>query len=84
MSITCDLIALYMYVWNICVCYMLRVFDPGRLLVVRVGNLKRINMKLRVFDPGRLLVIRVGNLKRINMKLRVFDPGHLLMVRVGN
>jgi len=41
----------------------LRVFDPGRLLVVRVGNLKRTNMKLRVFDPGRLLVVRVENLK---------------------
>jgi len=52
--------------------------------VVRVGNIKRINIKLRVFDPGRFLVVRVGNLKRINIKLRVFDPGHLLVVRVGN
>jgi len=66
MPVTCDLIALYMYVWNVCVCYcMLRVFDPGRLLVVRVGNLKRINIKLRVFDPGRLLVVRVGNLNEL-------------------
>jgi len=30
--------------------------------MVRVGNLKRINIKLGVFDPGRLLVVRVGNL----------------------
>jgi len=62
----------------------LRVFDPGRLLVVRVGNLKRVNIKLRVFDPGRLLVVRVRNLKRVIIKLRVFDPGRLLVVRVGN
>jgi len=50
--------------------------------VVRVGNLKRINIKLK--DPGRLLVVRVGNLKRININLRMFDPGRLLVVRVGN
>ena len=43
---------------------MLRVFDPGRLLVVR-GELQRINHELRVFDPGRLLVIRVGNLNEL-------------------
>jgi len=38
------------------------VFDPGRLLVVRVGNLNDLTNELRVFDPGRLLVVRVGNL----------------------
>ena len=41
---------------------LLRVFDPGRLLVVRVGNLNELTNKLRVFDPGRLLEVRVGNL----------------------
>jgi len=41
---------------------MLRVFDPGRLLVVAVGNLNELTNKLRVFDPRRLLVVRVGNL----------------------
>ena len=40
-----------------------RVFDPGHLLVVRVGNLNDLTNELRVFDPGRLLVVRVGNLK---------------------
>jgi len=30
----------------------LRVFDPGRLLVVRVENLNESINKLRVFDPG--------------------------------
>jgi len=39
----------------------LRIFDLGRLLVVRVGNLNELTNKLRVFDPGRLLVVRVGN-----------------------
>jgi len=39
---------------------MLGVFDPGRLLVVRVGNLNELI--LEVFDPDRLLVERVGNL----------------------
>jgi len=43
----------------------LRVFDPGRLLVVRVGNLNELTNELRVFDPGRLLVVRVRNLKRL-------------------
>jgi len=46
----------------------LRVFDPGRLLVVR-GELKRIENKLRVFDPGRLLVVRVGNLSELKTSL---------------
>ena len=45
----------------------LRVFDPGRLLVVRVGNLKQINIKLRVPDPDRLLVVRVGNLNELTL-----------------
>jgi len=39
----------------------LRVFDPGRLLVVRVGNLNELNFKLRVFDPSSLLVVRMEN-----------------------
>jgi len=52
MPVTSGLIALYICdVWGVCVCYCvkggelkqitneLRVFDPGRLLVVRVGNL---------------------------------------------
>ena len=38
--------------------------------MLRVGNLKRMNIKLRVFDPGRLLVVRVENLKRIKSKAR--------------
>jgi len=46
--------------------HKLRVFDLGRLLVVRVRNLKRIKHKLRVFDPGRLLVVRVGNLNELS------------------
>jgi len=46
---------------------MLRVFDPGRLLV-RVGNLKRIKHKLRVFDPSRLLGVRVGNLNELSKR----------------
>ena len=46
------------------------MFDPGRLLAVRVGNLKRIHIKFRVFDPGRLLVLRVGNLKCVRSKVR--------------
>ena len=41
------------------------MFDPGRLLVVRVGNLNELNIKLRVFDPGRLPVVRVGNLNEL-------------------
>ena len=40
------------------------MFDPGRLLVVRVGNLNE-STEERVFDPGRLLVIRVGNLNEL-------------------
>jgi len=36
------------------------VFDPGRLLVVRVGNLSELI--LGVFNPDRLLLVRVGNL----------------------
>ena len=59
---------------------ILGVFDLGRLLVVRVGNLNELI--LGVFDPGRLLVVRVGNLNELI--LEVFDPGHLLVVRVGN
>ena len=43
----------------------LKVFDPGRLLVVKVRNLNELNMKLRVFDPSRLLVVRVGNLNEL-------------------
>jgi len=45
---------------------MLRVFDPDRLLVVRVENLKRIKHKSKVFDPGRLLAVRVGNLNELS------------------
>ena len=63
--VTCGLIALYICelvfdVWDVCEhdC-MLRVFDPGRLLVVRIGNLNELTIELRVFDPGRLLVVRV-------------------------
>ena len=58
------------------------MFDPGRLLVVRVGNLN--DLKLRVFDLGHLFVVRVGNWKTslIN-KLRVFDLGRLFVVRGG-
>jgi len=41
---------------------LLSVFDPGRLLVVREGNLNELTNKLSVFDPGRLLVVKVGNL----------------------
>jgi len=63
--------------------FLLRVFDPGRLLVVRVGILIELIIKLRVFDPDRLFVVRVGNLNELIMKLRVFDPGRLLVVRVG-
>ena len=44
---------------------MLRVFDPGRLLVVRVGNLNELTNELRAFDPGRLLMVRVGNLNEL-------------------
>jgi len=46
--------------------HKLRVFDLGRLLVVRVGNLNELKHKLRVFDPGRLLVVRVGNLNDLS------------------
>ena len=56
------------------------MFDPGRLLVVRVGNFN----EWRVFDPGHLLLVRVGNFTKLTNELRVFDPGRLLMVRVGN
>jgi len=44
MPITCVLMVLYTCEWVFDVCnvcehdYLLRVFDPGRLLVVRVGN----------------------------------------------
>ena len=41
------------------------MFDPDRLLVVRVGNLNELTNELRVFDPDRLLVVRVGNLKEL-------------------
>jgi len=60
------------------------VFDPGRLLVVRVGNLNDLTNELIVFDPGCLLVVRVGNLNDLTNELIVFDPGRLLVVRVGN
>ena len=66
MLITCMLVVWYNCEWVFDVCnvcerdYLLSVFDPGRLLVVRVGNLNELS--LRVFDPGRLLVVRVGNL----------------------
>ena len=63
---------------------MLTVFDPGHLLVVRVGNLNESTNELRMFDPVRLLVIRMGNLNDLTNELGVFDPGRLLVVRVGN
>jgi len=43
------------------------VFDPGRLLVVRVGNLNELTNELKVFDPGHLLVVRVGNLNECKL-----------------
>jgi len=54
---------------------MLRVFDPGRLLVVRVGNLKRINQRVKGVRPRPLTCVRVGNLNELTNELRVFDPG---------
>jgi len=76
---------LCMYEMFICVQYRVwRVFDPGRLLLVRVGNLNELIIKLGVFDPGRLLVVRVENLNELIIKLRVFEPGRLFVVRVGN
>jgi len=60
------------------------VFDPGRLLVVRVGNLKRFNQRVEGVRPRPLTCCKGGELKTINIKLRVFDPGRLLVVRVGN
>ena len=43
------------------------MFDPGRLLVVRVGNLNELTNELKVFDPGHLLVVRVGNLNECKL-----------------
>jgi len=46
--VTCGLIAFYLCewvfdVWNVCERhYLLRVFDPGHLLVGRVGNLNEL------------------------------------------
>jgi len=70
MLITCVLMVLYTCEWVFDVCnvcehdYLLRVFEQGRLLVVRVGNLNKLT--LRVFDPGRLLVVKVGNLNELS------------------
>jgi len=44
------------------------VFDPCRLLGVRVGNLNKLRKKIRVFDPGHLLGVRVGNLNEYESK----------------
>jgi len=53
---------------RVAISHKLRVFDPGRLLGVRVGNFKRITHKIRVFDPGRLLGVRVGNLNESRIR----------------
>ena len=62
---------------------LLRVFDPGRLLVVRVGNLNELTDKLRVFDPGRLFVVRVGNFKRVNQQVKGVRPRPLTCGKGG-
>ena len=41
------------------------MFNPCRILVIRVGNLNELHIKLRVFDPGHLLVVSVGNLNEL-------------------
>jgi len=40
-----------------------RVFDPGRLLVVRVGNLKQINHEVKGVRPRPLTCGKGGELK---------------------
>ena len=46
---------------------LLRVFDPDRLLVVRVGNVNELINKLRVFDSGCLLVVWLGYLNDLKL-----------------
>ena len=43
----------------------LSVFDPGRLLMVRVGNLKRFNQRVEGVRPRPLTCGKGGELKTI-------------------
>jgi len=61
----------------------LRVFDLGRLLVVRVGNLKRINHEVKGVRPRPLTCGKGGELKRINHEVKGVRPRPLTCGKGG-
>ena len=63
--------------------FLLRVFDPGRLLVVRVGELKRINHQVKGVRPRPLTGGKGGELKRINHQVKGVRPRPLTCGKGG-
>jgi len=49
---------------------MLKVFDPGDLLVVRGGELKRINQRVKGVRPRSLTCGKGGELRRTNQRVK--------------
>jgi len=59
------------------------VFDPGRLLGVRVGNLKQFNQRVEGVRPRPLTCGKVGNLKRFNQRVEGVRPRPLTCGKGG-